>query len=253
MSTRRFFSLIILFCISATLSAQLLRRDFERELSVGVTGGTNMSRVSFLHNDTYRMNELGDQGFWPKFRLGVVARHISQSHFGVQLEFNYVRSGWSERFREDAGMTMVNGIDLQNVKISRTLDYLEIPVLAHIYFGSRRVRVYVELGPQVSFLTNYGSLKWNIPETDTRKKAIVSDDPRLGDEYRSVDYGIAGGMGVDILAGRFHVLLGGRYSYGFRDLYGNSKSDVFQRSNNQLMSFSASFLVPVLKYKENKR
>ncbi|MCQ2210443.1 MAG: PorT family protein [Paludibacteraceae bacterium] len=253
MLIRKLYVFLWVVLLVQPIYSQQLRRDFERELSVGVTGGLGLSRVSFLHNNVYRMNELGDQSFCTGYRFGAVVRFISQNHFGIQLEANYVRSGWSELYHEDSGSTLVNGYDLQDVTLSRRNHYLEIPALAHIYFGKRKVRFFVELGPEISFMMGYGDLKWNIAEGDTRKNAIPSDDPRLGDVYNNVDYGLTGGLGLDFLIGRFHTIIGGRYTHGFADLYNNGKADVFQRSNNQLMNVTATFLIPVLKYTERKR
>ena len=245
--------LLCLCILVQPIYSQKLRRDQERELSVGVTGGLGLSRVSFLHNNVYRANELGDQSFYPGFRFGVVTRFISQNHFGVQIEANYVGSGWFETYHEDSGVTMVNGFNMQDVTLSRRNHYIEIPILSHIYFGSRRVRFFVELGPEISVLTRYGELKSNLSDSDARWAAIPTDDPRLKDQYNKVDYGLTGGLGFDIKTGPFHTIIGGRYTYGFADLYNHSKADVFQRSNNQLMNVTATFLIPVLKYTERKR
>ncbi|MEE3484375.1 MAG: porin family protein [Bacteroidales bacterium] len=253
MMMRRIGWLCLVWIVSLPLFSQQLRREYERELSVGCSGGIGLSRVSFLHNNAYRMNELGNQGFTTGYRMGVVTRFLSQRHFGIQLELNYVRSGWSELFYDDSGITKVNDYDMQNVRLTRRLHYLEIPFLAHIYFGERRVRFFVELGPEVSVMMKYGDLTWNIPESDERRKAIPLDDPRLGDDYGRLDYGLAGGIGFDIQTGNVHTIIGGRFTYAFKDLYGNNKSDVFQRSNNQLINITATILVPVLKYKEKKR
>lgn len=253
MMIKRLYVLLFLSVIIVPSFSQQLRRNFERELSVGLTGGLNMSKVSFLHNDTYRMNELGDQSFRQGVRLGVISRFISQKHFGIQVEFNYVRAGWSERFFEDYGQTIVNGYDLQNVVFSRRLDYFEIPILAHIYFGQKRVRFFIELGPEVSFLTKYGEMIMNINLKDERLKAIPSDDPRWMNQHNKLDYGLTGGAGLDVKVGLLHAIIGGRYTYGFGNLYDSNKSDVFQRSNNQLIGVTASILIPVLKYTEKKR
>ncbi len=253
MNLRRFLILSLTLLLSLPFYSQQLRRNFERELSVGVSGGLELSRVSFLHNDVSRMSELGNQGFHKGYRFGVVSRFISQKHFGVQVEVNFMRTGWSELFHEDGGISMVHGYNLQDVRLTRNMSYIEVPALAHIYFGDRRVRFFIELGPQFAFQIHYGDLKLSIPENDNRMNAFRSDDPRWGDDRKKLDYGIAGGIGFDIKTGRFHTIVGGRFTYGFSDLYSNSKADVFQRSNSQLLNVSAAFLVPVLTYKEKKR
>lgn len=233
---------------------QLLRRDFLQEVSFGLNGGANFSKVSFLHNVNDRLYELGDQSFEPGYRFGFVARYIHRSHFGLQLEVNYEQAGWKEDFHEDAGVSMVNGVDLQNVKFGRTLEYLNVPVLAHIYFGKRRVRFIVNLGPELRFLMKYKEMKWNIPSSDDRKNAFQIDDPRFKEVHNDVDYGLCGGGGFDVRIGnRFNLLAEFRYSYGFGDLYSNKKSDLFQRSNNQMFGVVVTALVPAIQFKERDR
>ncbi len=243
---------IALLCAILPCAAQELRRNQMQEIAIGVNGGVGFSKVSFLHNDVYRQNELGDQTFRPGYRFGAVFRYIHQNHFGLQFEVNYTQAGWLESFHDDSGINLVNEINVQDVEISRRLEYIEIPVLAHIFFGKRRVRFFVELGPKFCFLTKYGDLEWNIPE-DSRRSAILDDDPRINDEHRTVDYGLTGGLGIDVRAGKCHAIVGGRYAYNFRDIYNNDKSDVFQRSNNQLFSVSVTFLVSVANFTEKDR
>lgn len=249
----RVFAILLVCILAYPTYAQKLRRDQEQEITVGLTGGMSFSRVSFLHNNTYRANELGNQGFWPGYRFGAVFRYTNQTHFGVQLEVCYTQAGWKEKFEETSGIAMVNKQNMQNVQLSRRLEYIEIPTLAHIYFGKRKVRFFVELGPKICVNTKYADLEWNIPEGDVRRSAILSDDPRLSDDHSRIDYGLCGGIGFDFLIGRCHAIVSGRYSYDFKDVYGNGKADVFQRSNNQLINASLTFLWSITKYTEKSR
>ncbi len=249
----RVITILLMSILVYPMYAQKLRRDQEQEIAVGLTGGMSFSRVSFLHNNTYRANELGNQGFWPGYRFGTVFRYTNQTHFGVKLEVCYTQAGWKEKFEETSGVAMVNKQNMQNVQLSRRLEYIEIPALAHIYFGKRKVRFFVELGPKICVNTKYADLEWNIPEDDDRRSAILSDDPRLCDDHSKIDYGLCGGLGMDFLIGQCHAIVSGRYSYDFKDVYGNGKADVFQRSNNQLINASLTFLWSITKYTEKSR
>ncbi|MBR3520016.1 MAG: PorT family protein [Paludibacteraceae bacterium] len=251
---RSFFLAAVLSVASLSCSyGQQLRRDFLQELSLGVNAGANLTKVSFLHNMNDRLYELGNQSLWQGVRFGFVARYIHQNHFGLQLELNYVQAGWSEKFHENSGVAMVNDINMQDVKLGRRLEYMDIPVLAHIYFGKRRLRFIVNMGPEIRFMTKYGEMKWNIPENDVRRTAFQEGDDRFGDKYHNVDYGLTGGGGFDVRIGKLvHVLVECRYSYGFNDLYDNNKANLFQRSNNQMLGLMGSVMVPVLRFTEKK-
>ena len=246
--------LLVLTCFFLLpANAQKLRRDHEQEIAVGVTGGMNFSRIKFLPNIKYRLNEVGGQSFRPGYRFGAVFRYIHQNHFGLQAEINYAKAGWKELYYEDSGTSMVNDIDLQNVEIGREINYIEMPILAHIFFGKRKVRFFTELGLQLSAMLKYGDLKWNIAEDDPRRLALAEDDPRLYDDHSKMNYGLAGGLGFDFLIGKCHTIVGARYTFGFKDLYGNKKGDMFQKSNTHLLNATMTVLWSVRKFSERSR
>ena len=244
----------LLVAFASSVYGQMLRRDFTQEIAIGVNGGVNLTKVSFLHNMNDRLYELGDQSLRQGTRFGFSLRYIHQNHFGIQLEVNYVQAGWTEKFRNNSGISMVNDYNLQDVKLGRRLEYVDIPVLAHIYFGKRRLRFFVNVGPEIRFMTKYGEMKWNIPENDDRCNAFQESDNRFKEPHHTTDYGLTGGGGFDMRIGKIvHLLVECRYSYGFGDLYDNNKSDLFQRSNNQMLGVIGSVMVPILKFKENQR
>ncbi len=250
-----FFS--FLWVLLPTLLFSQYRRDFEQEVDLGITGGANFSKVSFLPNMPNRMNQLGNQSFTPNYRMGVVCRYISQNHFGLQIETNYVKAGWEESFIDDSGSWFIydseNDIseDVHGMMLSRDISYLEVPLLAHIYFGKRKFRFFVNLGPILNVVLDYGDLQKSGVEEELYSLVLKSDDPRLSDNYQTVGYGITGGLGFNFILGKMHLLLEGRYMYGFSDLYSNNKADVFQRSNNQLFNVTMSLMFPVIKFKTN--
>lgn len=248
-----FFTLLLLGLSCQLSFGQLLRRDFLQEISLGVNGGLNFTKNSFLPNMNDHLYELGDQSLWKGSRFGFVFRYIHRSYFGIQAEANYVQAGWLEKFHEDSGVSMVNGFDMQDVTLSRRLEYWDFPILAHIYFGNRRLRFIVNLGPEIRCMKKYGDVKWNIPENDERKNAFNVIDPRFKNDYHKVDYGLTGGGGFDFqLAKWIHLLVECRYSFGFGDLYDNSKADLFQRSNNHMLGLMGSVMIPIVTFKENK-
>ncbi len=210
------------------------QNKFLQEIALGVNGGGNFYKVSFKHNDQGRARELGDIGMQLGMKGGVTVRYISMKHFGVQLEVNWMQGGWKED----------SIIGLQNAKISRRLNYIEIPLLAHIYFG-KKVRFFVNLGPKLGILATYGELKSNL-SSGQLGQVLKPDDPRIHDiGHNSFDYGLSAGGGFDFQIGRLHTIVEGRYTFGFGDVYSNSKNDVYQHSNNQNLALTVAFLLPV--------
>lgn len=78
---------------------------------------------------------------------GLTARYISEKYFsmicGAQVELNFSQHGWSE-FDEDH----------PELEYIRKMNYVEIPLLAHLAFGrDRGVQFFVHAGPQIGFLS----------------------------------------------------------------------------------------------------
>ena len=90
---------------------------YSSNVAIGVKGGVDFSRVFFNPSVDQKM-KMGMSG-------GFMFRYIEENHFGLIAELNFVQRGWEEDF-EDAPYNY-----------SRTLNYLELPVMAHIFFGRR--------------------------------------------------------------------------------------------------------------------
>ena len=239
--------IMTLLLILGTASAMgQTRSKFEEEVSIGAQGGLNLSQVRFLHNDVSYENELGNLGWRSGASAGVAVRFIAQKHFGIQLEANYLQCGWKEDF--DNGTT-INGVNFSKGTTERELDYLSVPLLAHIYFGNK-VRFIVNLGPKVGYLMNTSD-KCGL--TSEQIDAIAKDnekDPRINQSIKEnkFDYGLCVGGGIEWHAGKVDLLGEVRWTYGLQDAYDHSKSDVYQRSNNQNFTFTLGVMMPVIKF-----
>ena len=238
-----FISTLLLCC-----SANAQRSKFTQEVSVGVNGGLNFSEVSFLHNNKNSHSKyLGSSSMRQGLKAGIAGRYIAQKHFGIQLEANYLQAGWKEKFKEE---TILKGTDVQGLSLEREIDYIEVPFLAHIYFG-KKFRYYFNLGPKLAFLTSFKELESNQDFDKETFKINDMEDPRMEDDpyYRKVDYGVSIGLGFEYPIGKTKLGVEGRYGFGFEDIFPNSKSDLYQRSNNQMLSITMSLMVPVLEFK----
>jgi len=71
---------------------------------------------------------------------GMAVKYISEKHLGLIAEVNYSQRGWTEEFDPTDGFSY-----------NRRLNYLELPIMTHIYFGNK-IRFIVNIGPQISFL-----------------------------------------------------------------------------------------------------
>ena len=148
-------------------------------LAVGFNGGININSVSF--SPTVRQkNLMGING-------GLTMRYISEKYFsmicGAQVELNFSQHGWSE-FDEDH----------PELEYTRTMNYVEIPLLAHLAFGKDRgVQFFIHAGPQIGFFIS-----------DTRKKNdawenFTTPEQHDKDVENKFDYGITGGARCGLL------------------------------------------------------
>lgn len=218
--------LAMLFGITVPARAQFSQE--RNSLAVGVNGGINFSNVSF--SPSIKQNSL--QGI----NGGITARYICEKYFamicGVQLELNLSQRGWDEKIEDGTGNTY-----------SRTLNYLEIPFLAHVAFGAEGhgVRFFINAGPQVGFFISdkeeMGGGEWN---TDYRPNGVVYQYGKAVEN--KFDYGITGGLGLEVRTGIGSFLVEGRYYYGLSDIYGNSKKDDFSRSGNSTICGKLTYL-----------
>ena len=152
-----------------------------------------------------------------------MVRYIEENHFGLIGEINWVNRGWKETFKDTS------------YEFSRKLNYLQIPLLAHIYFGSDRAKVFFNAGPEIGFLiSNSSTMNFNPNDVES-----LEDFPEFHetaqmtmDIKNKIDYGISAGLGVEISINSKHsLLMEGRFYYGLNNVFGANKKDVFSASN----------------------
>lgn len=203
---------------------------FHRELSVGVGGGVNFSNVNFLPK-VYQNMKVGMHG-------GMSIRWITEKNLGLIAEINYAQQGWNEDlpFIDEEAANPVRYV------YKRTINTAELPFLTHIYFGSDRVRFFINVGPKIGYVVSESTSQningANIPSTEDVVYVTEQHDMPV---ERKFDWGLCGGPGVELRTGIGCFLLEGRYYYALGDLYGNLKKDYFPKSSQQVISVKLSY------------
>lgn len=166
------------------------------ETYVGFQGSAGFSRVVFDPRVT--------QDLKPATSFGLVIRHVSEPHVGMQLEVNYTEKGWIES-RDSLGT------------YTRSRAVADIPVTASFIAGKRKIRAVLNLGPYVSL-----RLK------DTEKISLTDDryalpyyGKSLGDRW---EFGFTGGVSLE-----WHSPVG---VFGIRATYAHSLTNVFLLSSD---------------------
>ena len=223
--------LIISFLSFSSLFAQ--KKVFDNELYIGIGGGAYASSVDFV--PSIPQNQKID------FFGGVSAKYITQNHLGLIIEANYSRRGWEEEYDAESDFSY-----------SRTLNYIEVPFMTHIYFGNK-TRFIINAGPQISFLLNdLQEMSAALSEDIEERRALDPGAP-IGVQYGSYeqlsrfDYGIVGGVGMEVQTGIGNFDLEGRYYFGLGNVFESRRSQnaYFGRSAHRIFEAKLTYYVKI--------
>lgn len=225
--------ILALVCM-LTMPAMAQLGEERSNLSIGVNAGMNMSSVSF--QPSIKQKSKSGMAF------GVTARYMSEKYFkmmcGIQAEINYSQRGWSENIDDGSGNAY-----------SRTMNYLEIPLLAHLAFGKdaldEGMKFFVNMGPQVGLCLSETETMSDNWDPTYRPNGVVQQYGKLVEN--KLDYGILGGIGMELSTKMGHFLLEGRYYYGLSDFWGSSKKDEFGRSGHSYLGVRLTYLFDITK------
>jgi hypothetical protein len=214
--------------------------EFKSEWNVGVGFGPTFSSVDFQSNPNTK--NAGKIRVATKNRMqyhgGIAIRYISEEHIGVIAELNYSQQGWEQDFSKN------DEYKEMGLEHFHRLNYLELPVLTHIYFGNK-TRFFFNIGPKIGYLMS-DSEKMN-SKLEEFLAGGVPESFETNQYYRmaehKIDYGLIAGLGFELRTGIGNFALEGRYSFGLGDIYKNSKADYFSRSANRVIYAKLTYYV----------
>lgn len=222
-------TIITLLLILATASCAVAQRQYSPNLAIGAKAGATISRMSFSPST--------DQKMLTGFIAGITARYMEEKHFGLIAELNIEQRGWQEDFSEPPAP----------FNYKRTLTYIQLPLLTHIYFGSDRARGFFNLGPEVGYMIS-NSIKSNFDYNDPASVEGFPLHNRVTNQMsmeikNKFDYGIAAGVGAELIMARRHsLILEGRFYYGLGNIFPSAKKDYFSASRGMSIQVSASYM-----------
>jgi hypothetical protein len=194
--------------------------QFKNELSVGFIQGVVYPTVSF--------EPLVTQQSFFRYHGGVAVRYIAEPNVGIQAELTYSQRGWNEQAYSSG-------------YFRKEIDYIELPLLTHIYMGKDAFRFFVQLGPKIRYAIN---------ETNTNTYINSTSHQHTTEIDNQVDYSLLGGLGIEIRTKKIgYFQVEARYDFGIGDIYSNRKADYFARSSNQAIIASINYLYPLFKKK----
>lgn len=213
MKSSRLILVISLMAFSCALMAQPRLRH--PEVYLGAHAGIMTSTMMF--NPSVQGAEIPNVLLSPNG--GLVFRYAGHKVCAIQAEVNYLRRGWKEQ--------------LSGVNYTRQLDYIEIPLLMHLYFGGKHIRAFFNLGPQIGYCF--------------RDIAIGNTNPQYTHQYADIqnpfDWGLAAGLGVYYRhekVGLFQLDARGNYSLG--SVFDNRSTDYFKFANSMNLSINLAYM-----------
>ncbi|MDR1879601.1 MAG: PorT family protein [Tannerellaceae bacterium] len=229
MKTRRIISIIGLSL--ALLAEADGQTAFRRELSIGGSFGMGMSTVSFVPK--IQENQLLG------LQVGITGRWLTEKNLGLMAEINFSQQGWDEQF------------DDTQYHYTRRINYVDIPIMTHIYFGSGRIRFIFNLGPKVGYAMSEQTTT-NVKQDDALppnngEKATILRDKPLENKFA---WGICGGPGIELRTKAGYFILEGRYYYALGDIFHSKREDPFSMSSSQVIMGKLTYLIPLTKQKK---
>lgn len=246
---RHFILSFIITLIPGAMMAQI--GEHRNDLAIGFNGGLNMSSVSF----TPKVSQAKLNGITG----GMSVRYVCEKYFSTICslygEVNYSQMGWKEDIVDINDMPVVNPATGQPEEYSRTINYIQVPLMAHLAWGREQkgFAFFVNLGPQFgiymseSTKTNFDFANRNV--ADRVNPVCAQDTMAVENKF---DYGIAAGAGIEFSHPKVgHFLLEGRYYYGLGNIYGDSKRDYFGSSNFGTITVKLAYLFDIVRTRKN--
>ena len=224
--------------------------EYRNNLAVGFNGGYVLDKLSFVPDVP--------QDMMGGLTGGLSLRYTSEKYFNsiraITVEFNYAQMGWKESILDINNDPIYYKDDTDKTNplyYKRRMTYLQMPFLARMGWGreSKGFQFFLQVGPQLGYFLSE-STDTNVEqgrETVTQRVSPVVAQESMPVE-NSLDYGITGGIGIEYSHPKVgHFLLEGRYYFGLGNIYGNTKSDYFARSNQGAIVIKMSYLFDVFK------
>ena len=150
---------------------------------------------------------------------GLVFRYAGHRVCAIQVELNYMQRGWKELS--------------DDVNYTRRLDYIEIPLLMHLYFGGEHMRGFFNLGPQIGYC--FHDVATGFPNPEYTHQYV--------DIQKPFDWGLAGGLGVYSRHEKVGLFqLEARCNYSFGAVFNNSTIDHFTFANSMNVSLNLAYM-----------
>lgn len=212
----KFFNRIICLAVCVGAAATCYgQTHYKSHVWVGGRAGAGLSRVEFSPSvpQKFRIASTG----------AVTFRYAEEKVFGLVAELGWAQRGWEEDFEESP------------LTYSRSLTYINLPIMTQIIFGGERVKCFFNIGPEIAYMissSTSANFDFNNLSTVTAWPERDRQTDQLAMEIANkFDYGIVGGVGCEFYVNpRNSVTLEARYYFGLGNVFKSTKADTFSAS-----------------------
>ena len=229
--------------------------EYRTDLAVGVNAGYMISSIGFVPE--VPQNKMGG------LTAGLTVRYTCEKYFksicAIVAEVNLAKTGWKENIMDIDNQPVYYVDDearANPLSYERKMTYLQVPLMARLGWGRERkgLQGFFQVGPQMGLFmsesTSTNVVKGKPTQTERSSMVVAQDSMAV---QRKFDYGIVFGAGIEFSHPKVgHFIVEGRYYYGLGDIYKNSKSDFFSRSNFGQIVIKATYLFDIIKTKNPK-
>ena len=202
------------------------------QVSIGVQGGVNLSKMDFTNNLDYRFLKIEyNQGFIGGLALQLMG---GDKHAGIMIEFNYTQRGWIVR----------DTLGTNDTKETNKMSYVEMPVLTHVNIGGGKFRGLFNIGPYIAYALDRS---WSFQDFNSGED--ISEDYTFDKEKDNrLDFGLIVGGGVEYRLGFGKLQAEVRYTVGLGDV-DKMKKQQAEVSQFRVLAMLVRLVVPVSKPK----
>ena len=211
------YSRCIIVVIALMVSSVMLAQPRLRRPEIYVGGHAGVMASSMIFKPTIKGMDIMQSPL--SVNGGLMFRYAAHKVCAIQVEANYMQRGWREQGE---------GYDYR-----RQLEYIEVPLLMHLYFGGQHFRGFFNLGPQIGYCFR-----------DTEKG---EKNPQYRHQYAPIDHpfdwGIAAGLGCYYRTNKIGLFqIEFRANYSLRNLYDSNKTAHFSFSNPINASLNLAYM-----------
>lgn len=199
---------------------ELVKQEFRPRVWVGGHFALQRSKFNFLPRVS--------QSLHPGYSTGLLARVDVERGASIQIEVNYNRSGWTERYED------------KTLSYKRNLTSIEVPLLTHLYLTHRGMRFYLNVGPIGSWVLEEQGESTAGKQEKFAEAALHRHGLPVKNRFV---WGLGGGPGISIpLARRHRVELEGRFFHSLTDIWGNKRTDAYGSSTEMRFSVGVNYI-----------